>query len=218
MTTDVDAAQEDHRDRHHTPQYRRVVLLDDSMPVWDATRIEHRVIPGSRAAVYDTALAVDLLDVPRRNAAVRAVFAVRAGGERVVQAVRGGEASPEPEPPPALRLGDMDDHGEWVCLGARPGEEVVFGALGRFWAGRTAWEDVTAAQFVEFATPGFAKIAANLSFRDYGAAQTLVSYEARTVATDAASRAQFLRYWRVVDAFVGVVMRGTLRLVADTVA
>jgi hypothetical protein len=194
------------------------VLLDDIMPVWDATRIEHRVIPASRAAAYDTALAVDLLDVPRRNAAVRAAFAVRAGGERVVQAVRGTPATPDPEPPPTLRLRDLKDHGEWLRLGARPGEEFVFGALGRFWAGRTAWEDVTAAQFVEFATPGFAKIAANLSFRDYGAAQTLVSYEARTAATDAASRAQFLRYWRVVDVFVGVVMRGTLRLVADTVA
>jgi hypothetical protein len=199
-------------------RYRRVVLLDDIMPVWDATRIEHRVIPGARAAVYDATLAVDLLDVPRRNAAVRAAFAVRAGAERVVQAVRGAAPEPDAEPPPTLRLGDLEDHGEWLRLGARPGEEFAFGALGRFWAGRTEWEDVTAEQFAAFDTPGVAKIAANLSFRDYGAAQTLVSYEARTVANDPASRAQFLRYWRVVDPFVGVVMRGTLRLVADAVA
>jgi hypothetical protein len=218
MPSDVDAAQEDYRDRHHTSQYRRVVLLDDIMPVWDATRIEHRVIPGSRTAVYDTALAVDLLDVGRHNAAVRALFAARAGAERVVQAARGAPEAPDPEPPPSLRLGDLADEGEWLQLGAQPSEEFVFGALGRFWAGRTEWQVVTASQFVEFASPGFAKIAANLSFREYGAAQTLVSYEARTAATDAVSRAQFLRYWRVVGPFVGVVMRGTLSLAADTVA
>lgn len=193
------------------------MLLDAIMPVWDATRIEHRVIPGSRAAAYDTALAIDLLDVPRRNPAVRALFAVRAGGERVVQAVRGAKPGLDATPPATLRLGDMEDDGEWLRLGARPGEEFVFGALGRFWAGRTAWERMSADEFVDCSTPGYAKIAANLSFREYGAAQTLVSYEARTVATDDASRVQFLRYWRVVDPFVGVVMRGTLRLLADRV-
>jgi hypothetical protein len=142
---------------------------------------------------------------------------VRAGAERAVQTVRG--MPPRPDPAPAsLRLGDLGDDGEWIRLGARPAEEFVFGALGRFWSGRTEWVHVAAAQFAEFDSPGVGKIAANLSFRDYGATQTLVSYEARTVATDPASRAQFLRYWRVVDPFVGVVMRGTLRLVSDTLA
>ena len=191
------------------------MLLDAIMPVWDATRIEHRVIPGSCVAAYDTALGIDLLDVPRRNAAVRVLFAARAGGERVVQAVRGTKPEPDDAPPATLRLGDLDDDGEWLRLGARPGEEFVFGALGRFWAGRTTWERTSADQFVDFSAPGYAKIAANLSFREYGTAQTLVSYEARTSATDDASRAQFARYWRVVDPFVGVVMRGTLRLLAD---
>jgi hypothetical protein len=191
------------------------VLLDAIMPVWDATRIEHRVVPGSRAAAYDTALAIDLLDVPRRNPAVRALFAARAGGERVVQAVRGRKPEVEANAPATLRLGDMEDEGEWLRLGGRPGEEFAFGALGQFWGGRTVWERMSAEQFVDFSTPGYAKVVANLSFRDYGAAQTLVSYEARTAATDDAARVQFLRYWRVVGPFVGVVMRGTLRLLAD---
>jgi hypothetical protein len=193
------------------------VLIDAIMPVWDATRIEHRVMPRSRATAYYTALAIDLLDVPRRNAAVRALFAARAGGERVVHAVRGTKADVEANPPVSLRLGDMEDEGEWLRLGARPGEEFVFGALGQFWGGRTVWKRMSAEQFVDFSTPGYAKIAANLSFREYGSAQTLVSYEARTAATDDAARVQFLRYWRIVDPFVGVVMRGTLRLLADRV-
>src|SRR3954470_396657 len=154
------------------------------MPVWDATRIEHRVVAGSREAAYETALAIDLLDVPRRNAAVRGLFAARAVGERVVQAVRGTKTERVPTPPATMRLGDMDDGGDWVRLGATPGDEFVFGAVGRFWGGHTEWERVSADQFVDFSTRGYAKIAANLSFRDYGTVRTLVSYEARTSATD----------------------------------
>jgi hypothetical protein len=52
----------------------------------------------------------------------------------------------------------------------------------------------------------------------YGSHRTLVSYEARTAATDPASRRAFLRYWRVVSPGVGVVMRSLLRVVAREAA
>ncbi len=115
-----------------------------------------------------------------------------------------------------MRLENLADQGEWVGLGREDGVEIAFGAVGQFWGGRTEWRAIAAADFAGFAEPGYAKIGCNLSFRDYGD-RTLVSYEARTVATDAAARAAFLRYWRVVSPFVGVVMRGTLRLVDHTV-
>jgi hypothetical protein len=191
------------------------VLLDEMMPDWDATRVEHRVIAGPRTHVYETALDIDFLDVPREVPAVRSLFAVRSAGERLVAAARRVPPTPV-EAPPSMRLRDMTSHGEWVDLGRDAGAEIAFGAVGRFWAGRTAWIELDAADFAAFAEPAFARIACNLSFRDYGP-QTLVSYEARTRATDAAARAAFLRYWRVVDLFVGVVMRGTLRLLDHAV-
>lgn len=191
------------------------MLLDQLLPTWDATRVEHRVVDGARAQVYATALTVDFLDVPREVPAVRSLFALRSAGERVVSAARRTPRPPDMAPV-SMRLEDLEDHGEWVGLGRDDGTEIAFGAVGQFWAGRTEWRALDAAEFATFAEPGFAKIGCNLSFRDYGP-QTLVSYEARTLATDAAARAAFLRYWRVVSPFVGVVMRGTLRLVDHTV-
>jgi hypothetical protein len=51
----------------------------------------------------------------------------------------------------------------------------------------------------------------------YGSMRTLVSYEARTQALDADSRAHFLRYWRVVRPGVAIVMRAFLSAVAKEV-
>ena len=45
-----------------------------------------------------------------------------------------------------------------------------------------------------------------------------LTYEARTAATDAASRRGFQRYWRVVAPFVGIVMRAQLSVIARNVA
>ena len=61
--------------------------------------------------------------------------------------------------------------------------------------------------------PGYAKTAANFSLRPYGEARTLVSYEARTRASDATARRAFWRYWRVASPFVGRVMRTQLAVV-----
>jgi hypothetical protein len=121
----------------------------------------------------------------------------------------------EPPVPESLRLEDMPERGEWILLGEDPPREVAFGAIGRFWSGETAWEQIDAAEFGAFAAPGFAKLACNFSLRSYGAAQTLVSYECRTLATDDSARAGFLRYWRPLSPFIGVVLRAQLGVVAD---
>jgi hypothetical protein len=39
----------------------------------------------------------------------------------------------------------------------------------------------------------------------------LLTYEARTSATDAAARRGLHRYWRFLSPFIGVVLRGVLR-------
>lgn len=56
--------------------------------------------------------------------------------------------------------------------------------------------------------------ACSVSLRPFGSMRTLVSYEARTQALDADSRAHFLRYWRAVRPGVAIVMRAFLAAVA----
>ena len=89
--------------------------------------------------------------------------------------------------------------------------------IGRFWGGETAWKEIDASAFTPFDSPGYAKIACILSLRPYGEPRTLLSYEARTLATDDSARRAFLRYWRLVSPGVGIVMRSALALIAREV-
>jgi hypothetical protein len=191
------------------------MLLDAFMPDFDTTRIEQRVIDARQAAVYDAAIHADLVDAMKRSRLVRGLFAVRAAAERLAAMAR---RRPVVMPDvPVLRLGEMPNVGAWVRLGECAPNEFAFGAIGRFWGGETAWEEIEAAEFTSFNTPGYAKIAANFSLRPYGDERTLLSYEARTQATDEVARRGFLRYWTFASPGAGVVMRAALRLIADEV-
>jgi hypothetical protein len=189
------------------------MLLDRLMPTWDATRAEHRVVNAPVSVVYSAAMNTDFMDTVRDSVAVRVLFQTRAGLERIVSVLRPQTQAPPPAPK-TLRLCDLPEHGEWVRLGADPPNEIAFGVVGRFWAGETKWEAIDASEFAGFNRPGFARIGCNLSVRPYGNSRTLLTYEARTRATDDASRRAFLRYWRVVSPFVGVVMRSTLSAIS----
>jgi hypothetical protein len=185
------------------------LLLDRRLPIWDVTRVERRVIDAPQGTVYNAVLQVDFLDAIRNNRAVRVLVALRTAAERLVAALRLRRFEQAP-PQEALRLRDIAERGEWISLGTNPPTEVVFGAIGRFWSGETRWIASDASEFSAFDRPGFAKIACNIHLRALAGGRTLVTYEARTKATDPASRRAFLRYWRVVAPFVGVVMRSLL--------
>jgi hypothetical protein len=197
------------------PRLAQSMLLDTLMPEFDAVRVEHRVIAGSQSEVYDAAIHADLVDAMRRSRVVRGLFALRGAAERVAATIGGSQAPPVQEP--VLRLAEMTDNGDWVKLGADPPNEFVFGAIGRFWGGETKWEQSESSAFASFRQPGYAKIAANLSFRPYGETRTLLSYEARTQATGDAARRAFLRYWAVASPGAGLVMRSALALIAHEV-
>jgi hypothetical protein len=191
------------------------MLLDRLMPEFDATRIEHRVIDGSAAEVYEAAIHADFVDAMRRSRMVRGLFALRSAVEYVATTARGSLAVKPAEV--TLRLAELPEHGDWVRLGVDPPNEFAFGVVGRFWGGETTFEQIDASAFTSFDRPGYAKIAASLSLRSYGGQRTLLSYEARTQATDEAARRAFLRYWTVVSPGVGVVMRSLLALIAQEV-
>ena len=193
------------------------MLLDRLLPVYDATRVDHRIVEGDRDAAYRAVMEADFVRAWKASPAVGVLFGTRQSLERAAAAMRGRPASP-PEEIQSMRLAGMPTHGEWVLLGEDPPSEVAFGVIGRFWSGETSWEEIDAADFAAFDRPGFGKIACNFSLRAYGATRTLVSYEARTTATDETARRGFMRYWRPLSPFIGVVMRAQLRVVADQAA
>jgi len=186
------------------PQPRTVVIIDDVMPAYDVTIAEHEIVRAAPADTYAAAHALDFLEVhsPLLDAAMWA----RGMPDRVLR-----RASP---PPPRLVLGEGDPLPGWLLLGERPGEELAFGAVGRFWQPHIEWRDVTPDEFAAFAEPGWGKIAANLSVRAYGPA-SLLSYECRTATTDAEARRAFARYWKLIRPFVAHIMRATLHTIGD---
>jgi hypothetical protein len=190
-------------------QPQGTTILDELMPRWDATRVESRVVRAPMGVVFDEALHLDFLDVPRRHFAVRALFAVRSAAERVVNALLFRKAKPAATPL-TMRLTDLPQSGEWVRLGNSRPFEFAFGAIGRFWAGETNWLESDAEVFRSFDLPGYARIACHFHLSPQADGVTLLKYEARTSATDHASRKAFLRYWWLVSFFVGIVMRATL--------
>lgn len=194
-----------------------VTLLDRVMPAWEATRAEHCLIDASAPQVYDAALHADFIDAVRQHRAVRVLFAVRTGVERLIAAVR---RRPWVAPPPRvrLRLADLATRGEWIRLGEDPPREIVFGAIGRFWAGETRWLTIDRTAFAAFNNEGFAKIACHVLAQALPDGRTRLTYEVRTWATDPASARAFRRYWRVTSPFIGVVMRAFLTLVAREAA
>jgi hypothetical protein len=190
------------------------MLLDRLMPTFDAVRTEHRVIDADVQSAYAAVRRADFVRAWRESAAVRMLFGARSLAERALSLARGRPYAAPPTPA-AMRLQEMPLHGEWVLLGEEPPGEICFGAIGRFWAGETAWKQIDAEQFGGFAQPGFARIACNFSVRPYGTRHSLVSYECRTQATDDAARRAFLRYWRPLSPFIGVVLRAQLGVVAS---
>ena len=191
------------------------MIIDEVMPDFDAVRAEHRVIVGTPAELFAIALEADMAEALRVNPVAGALFGLRAGIERFLALLTRRSPAPVSASGEPLRLVDMPEHGEWVSLGRRPPAEIAFGVIGRFWAGETRWERIDASDFADFSCPGLARIAANLSFRPYGAERTLVSYECRVQATDTASRRAFMRYWQPVSPLIGVVLRSVLKLLEE---
>lgn len=198
------------------------LLLDEYLPEFDETRIEHLVMDGRSEVVYETVRSVDFLMV--HSPITDLAMFVRGLPEKVGRLRRPNE--PPPPPLPSMKLSGLFDHEGfehedtlegWVGLAEERGREIVFGAVGKPWLAEIEWKTVASEDFAGFDELGWAKIAASLSVHEYGSKRSLVTYEARTAMTDPESRDRFHRYWTVVSPFVGTIMRALLRTVDEQV-
>ena len=175
------------------------MLIESAMPTFDAVIAEHAIVAADPATTFEAARTLDLLTV--RTPLLAASIWIRALPARWV-----GRAAP-PLPQLVVATGGLPG---WLVLGERPGREIAFGAVGKFWQPVIKWRDVPRSEFCNFAEPGWGKIAANFSVLPYGDHSTLLTYECRTVTTDPMSRRRFMHYWWFIRPFVGHIMRATL--------
>ncbi len=186
------------------------MLIDDVLPGFDVTRVESTLVTAPADAVYRAALDIDFVAAVGDDPFIGVLFALRGIPDRVLQALGVRDAPPAPE---SMRLADLAPSGDWVRLGEDPGREIVFGAVGRFWNGPIAWEQTSQDTFMTVDAPGCARIVANLAVHPYSPDRVLLTYEARTAATDDEGRRGVERYWRFASPFVGLVMRRMLRAI-----
>ena len=186
--------------------------LDHVLPVWDAKRIERRIVSAPITTTYDAMLTSDFRDAASESRLVGALFAIRTGVERVLAFVR-RRPFREPPTPDQLTLDRIPAQGQWVRLGEEPGREFVFGAAGRFWNGETEWLPTDRKRFIWLEGRGLARIGCHMLLTPLDDTHTLVEYEARTRTTDPETREAFLKYWLIVSPFVGIVMRAMLRVI-----
>lgn len=84
----------------------------------------------------------------------------------------------------------------FVSLAERP-DELVLGAVGRFWEPSGGLRRVEPSEFVALVEPGWAKAAFNFHAQAATGA-TLLTTETRVRCTDPVARRRFRRYWRVI--------------------
>ena len=192
------------------------MLIDRALPRFDLTRVEHVVVEADPETTYAAVRRMDFMKV--HSPLMDAAMWVRGVPDKVARAT--GRRSEPPQELPSLTFdGMLVGEGAlpgWMSLGEDPPREIAFGAIGKFWQLDISWLEPMPAmpeEFAAFEEPGWGKIGANLSVRPYGDGRSLLSYEARTAMTDAASRTKFARYWTIVSPFVGVIMRAALRSV-----
>jgi hypothetical protein len=155
--------------------------LDRFMPVYDVVE-RHRIAVGAPADLtLQAAAEADMT----RSFAVRAIFKAR-------ELVLGAERDTTVHPRGLLALTTSMG---WAVLDEVPGREIIVGAVTRPWEANVVFRPIAPAEFAAFAEPDYVKIAWTLRADAIGPHDSVFVTETRAVATDAAARLKFRRYW-----------------------
>jgi hypothetical protein len=170
------------------------------MPAYEVVERHGISVAAPAAMTLAAAREQDLLNLPL----VRPIFRAR-------DIVLG--ATPDHRPQPrglvaaTLALG-------WGILADVPDREVVVGAVTRPWEANVTFRAVPPDDFAAFDEPGFVKIAWALRADPIDTGTSIFRTETRALATDAAARARFRRYWAFASPGIGLIRRLSLRPLA----
>jgi hypothetical protein len=172
-------------------------LLDRLMPLYDVVE-RHRVRVAAPADISCAAAGEqDLMALP----VVRAIFKAR-------EVVLGSEPDTAIHPHGLLALTKSIG---WGVLAEVPGREVVMGAVTQPWEANVVFRPLPPHEFVGFDEPGYVKIVWTLRADPIGADASIFRTETRAVATDAAARAKFRRYWSLLSPGIVLIRWASLR-------
>ena len=172
-------------------------LLDRYMPRYEVVERHQIRVAAPPAVTMAAAREQDLLQLPL----VRPIFKTR---EIVLRATPDDRPLPRGLVAATLALG-------WGILADLPDRELVLGAVTRPWEANVTFRALPPDEFARFWEPGFVKIAWTLRADPAGDRMSIFRTETRAVATDAAARARFRRYWAVASPGIALIRRLSLR-------
>src|SRR3954447_4565742 len=181
------------------PVRLETMLLDELMADFDVNEFHSTALPAESPAAMAPPRAV----TPGEIRFLGILLSLRSLPGRI----RRSAVETRPDEPfieQALGLG-------FVLLGERA-DEVVVGAIGRFWspAGNRPLRFRDREEFLAFKEPGYAKALMNVATRPRGSG-TLLSTETRIASTDAGARRRFRAYWLLVGPWSSLIRREWLR-------
>jgi hypothetical protein len=171
-------------------------LFDRLMPVYDVVERHHVDVAAPGDITFAAAGEQDLMALP----IVRAIFKAR-------EVVLGSEPDATTHPRGLLALTTSIG---WGVLAEVPGREVVMGAVTQPWKANVVFRPLPPDEFVAFDEPDYVKIAWTLRADPIGADASVFRTETRAVATDAAARAKFRRYWSLLSPGILLIRRASL--------
>lgn len=160
-------------------------LLDRFMPAYEIVERHHIGIHAPAEVAFAAACQTDPMESP----VVRGIFRTR-------EVILGSEPDAEVRPRGLLELTRSLG---WNTLAEVPGREIVMGAVTKPWEANVVFRGLPADDFAAFDEPGYVKIAWTLRADPIGPSESIFRTETRAVATDAAARAKFRRYWAVLS-------------------
>lgn len=170
--------------------------LDEVLPRYDVNEVHERRVEAPPAAVWKSLHEVTGDEIRL----LRPLMILRTLPSRLL---RQGDMQLRSSGPV---LGEFQRHG-FLTLAERHGEQLVMGAVGRFWE---VWGDRPVAAvadvsaFDAFDQPGYAKVATSFEVRPLGAGSHLRT-ETRVAGTDAAGSRYFRAYWLVIRPGSGLI-------------
>jgi len=181
-------------------------LLDAFLPTYDAAERHSTDVHALPVRVY---AAVRALDV-RGSPLIRTLFFLRCIPGALANPRQAWAARRAGNPGLGLTLDGLLRSG-FVLLGERPEREMVLGLVGQFWRPVGGIVRVPAEEWTAWERPGYAKAAWNFTLAPGPEGAVRLATETRVRCTDAESRRKFLRYWRLVGPFSGLIRREMLR-------
>lgn len=175
------------------------MLIDELLPRYDVTEHHSTLVRAAPARVWEAVRTLDLA----RSPLVRVLFALRS--------LPGLFSGKRPGP---RRLGTTMDgllESGFVLLGEREGDELLLGLAGQFWRPTGRIVRLSPEEFRAGGRPGLSMAAWNFTLRDDEGGAVRLATETRVRCTDDASRRSFLRYWRLVGPFSGLIRAEMLR-------